>query len=227
MHPLSAVSKRFLALVAKADREANSAYVLGAVSSRNCYFWDARGFAKELGLSNLELDEIVAFLTSRNLLYWRHKTNSMATVELSDKGFNWEKHDYLFEPEDGGPEVINNITITNNSGIINLQSTLSEVTQSISLADSLAPEAKERLTAMFSVFTKQLEGAPHDSAEAAEVAAEQAKELAEELSKPKPRKAVLQIKGSGLIEAAKALSEVVPIALATAKQIVEFITATA
>ena len=40
MNPLSAVSKRFLALVAEADRKANTAYSLGAQSSRNIYFPD-------------------------------------------------------------------------------------------------------------------------------------------------------------------------------------------
>jgi predicted transcriptional regulator len=227
MNPLSAVSKRYLALVAEADRKANSAYTMGAMSSRNSYFWDARGFAKQLGLSDIELEGVVSFLSKRGLLYWHMKSTTMATVELSDKGFHWEKHEYLFDPEEEGPAVVNNITITNNSGIINLQSTLTAVTQSISHADSLDSEAKTRLTALFEEFTKQLESAPPDKVEAAEVAAEQAKELAEELAKPKPRQSVLQIKGAGLIEAAKAVAAVVPIALTTAKQIVEFISAAA
>ena len=226
MSPISAVSKRFLALVAEADRKANSAYSLGAMSSRNIYFWDARGFAKQLGLSDIELEGIVSFLAKRDLLYWRHRFDTMATVELTDKGFHWEKHDYLFEPEEGAT-VVNNITITNNSGIINLQSTLTAVTQSIAGAPSLDSSTKDRLNELFAQFTKQLEAAPAEKAEAAEVAAEQAKELAEELAKPKPRDSVLRIKGTGLIEAAKALATVVPIAVTTAKQIVEFIAAAA
>jgi phage I-like protein len=223
MSPLSAVSKRFLALVAEADRKANAAYSIGALSSRNVYFWDARAFAKQLGLSEIELDGVVSFLAKRDLLYWRHRFDTVATVELTDKGFHWEKHDYLFEPEEGETTVVNNITITNNTGIINLQSTLVAVNQSILNAESLDASAKKQLAELFEKFTRQLEGAPNESAEAAEVAAEQAKELAQELEKPKPRESVLRIRGSGLIEAAKALSTVVPIALQTAKQIVEFI----
>ena len=125
------------------------------------------------------------------------------------------------------PATITNITIASNSGIINLQSILTDVTQSILRADSLDSASKARLNFLFGEFTKQLEAAPTENSEAAEVAAEQAKELAIELARSKPRASVLRIKGSGLIEAAKALATVVPIALATAKQIVEFISAVA
>lgn len=125
------------------------------------------------------------------------------------------------------PANITNITIAHNSGIINLQSILTETTQSISRADSLDPESRERLTALFCEFTKQLETTPPEKSEEAEIAAEQAKDLAVELARPKPRASVLRIKGSGLIEAAKALATVVPIALTTAKHIVEFVSAAA
>jgi hypothetical protein len=121
------------------------------------------------------------------------------------------------------PSTINNITISGNSGIINLQSVLSDVTQSISHAGSLDPTTRQQLTALFSEFTKHLEAAQPEQPEAAEAAAAQAKELAVELALPKPRAAFLRIKGIGLIEAAKALATVVPIALTTAKQIVEFV----
>lgn len=134
---------------------------------------------------------------------------------------------FIGEEAMSSPTTITNISIANNSGIINLQSILTDVTQSILRADSLDSASKERLNVLFGEFTKQLEAAPPESSEAAEVAAEQAKVLAVELARPKPRASVLRIKGSGLIEAAKALANVVPIALATAKQIVEFIGAAA
>ena len=119
--------------------------------------------------------------------------------------------------------TVNNITISHNSGIINLQSVLTDVTQSISHAESLDSRAKERLTVLFSEFTKHIQAAQPEEPEAAEAAAEQAKEFALELAKPSPRAAVLRIKGSGLIEAAKVLATIVPIAVTTAKQIVEFV----
>jgi len=128
-----------------------------------------------------------------------------------------------------GPEsvmaasVTNNITISHNSGVINLQSVLRDVTQSISQAESLDARVKQTLTTLFDDFTKHLAAAQADEPEAAEAAAEQAKELAAELARPRPRAAVLRIKGSGLIEAAKALARIVPMALATAQRIVEFV----
>jgi len=130
---------------------------------------------------------------------------------------------YIGKEAMSSPTTITNINIANNSGIINLQSILTDVTQSILRADSLDSASKERLNVLFGEFTKQLEAAPPENSEAAEVAAEQAKDLAVELARPKPRATVLRIRGSGLIEAAKALANVVPMALATAKKIVEFI----
>lgn len=122
--------------------------------------------------------------------------------------------------------TVNNITITHNSGIINLHSMMTDVTQTISHAESLDVGTKEKLTELFSEFEKHILAAQPKQPEAAEAAAEQAKELATELAKPKPRTAVLRIKGSGLVEAAKTLASVVPIAITTAKQIAEFVTAT-
>ncbi len=122
--------------------------------------------------------------------------------------------------------IINNFRVENNFGIINWQAVLTDVTQSISCAESLDSDKKDRLKTLFVEFTKQLEAAPSGNAEEVEIAAEQAKELAAEIGKPKPRQTALLIKGSGLIEAAKALANVIPIALSTAKQIVEFIGST-
>jgi len=131
--------------------------------------------------------------------------------------------------KESAPSVptVNNITISHNSGIVNLQSVLTGVTQSISNADSLDSAAKETLTALFSAFANHIQAAQPEQPQAAEAAAEQAKDLAAELERANPRPAVLRIKGSGLIEAAKALATVVPVAISTAKQIVEFISAAA
>lgn len=123
--------------------------------------------------------------------------------------------------------TVNNITISNNSGIINLNSVLTDVTQSISNAESMDAAAKEKLTALFSALLSQIQTAQPEHPEAAEVAAEQAKDLATELKRLNPRAVVLRIKGNGLIEAAKTLATVVPMAINTAKEIVDFIGAAA
>lgn len=132
------------------------------------------------------------------------------------------------EPLIGKDEInssskVTHIRIDNNSGIINVQSTLDSVSQSISKADSLNGEEKKKLTELFFEFTRSLEVVSPAHIEAAEIASDQAKDLAKELEKPVLRKNALQIKGAGLIEAAKALSVVVPMASAIAKQIVDYI----
>ena len=115
------------------------------------------------------------------------------------------------------------VSVVNNSGIVNVQSVLRDVQQTISGAPSLSEDMRKQLQAMMERLMMELAKTPATHAEQAEVAAEQAKEIATELQRSKPRDAALKIKGSGLVEAAYALKQVVPAAIGIAKQIAEFI----
>lgn len=99
MKNLREVSKHFLSLVAGEDRKmgVNEAYRKGTSSSRTDFFWLADNFGRQLGLDRYEVDEIVRFLSSHDLLHWRH--HHTRTVELTAKGLNWEFHQSLFDPE--------------------------------------------------------------------------------------------------------------------------------
>jgi len=99
MENIQEVSKHYLKLIAEADRENNTEILIRALGGRNIYFWDARLFAKKLGLSDDELESVVRFLSERDLLHWRHHYSAVKTVELTDKGFKWEYHESLFNPK--------------------------------------------------------------------------------------------------------------------------------
>jgi hypothetical protein len=99
MENLREASKHFLRLVADADREMNTEYSIKALGGRRIYFWDAPHFATQVGLSHEELDEVVRFLSSKGFLHWRHNYSGARTVELTEKGFKWEFHQSLLEPE--------------------------------------------------------------------------------------------------------------------------------
>ena len=116
------------------------------------------------------------------------------------------------------------INIVGNQGIVNINSTLTGVLQTIRNVPSVAGDKREHLLALFEQLKLALNQTPASYNEQAEIVADQAKDISEELKRSKPREAALKIKGSSLVEAAKALSSVVPTAIEVAKQIAEFIT---
>ena len=224
MRNLHEISRHYLRLVAEADRVKNTDFMIDLNGGRTIYFWDARNFARQLGIDDFELNEVVRFLSAKGLLYWRHNYDTVKTVELTDKGFKWEFHESLLQHEqEQESKVVNNISIVNNSGLVNVQGVLENVTQSIQSAPSLSGPKREELAGLFDQLKAELLRTPTSHSEHAEVLAEQAKDISEELKRPQPRDSMLRIKGSGLVEAAKALGSVLPAAMAIAKQIAEFI----
>lgn len=224
MRNLHEISRHYLRLVAEADRVKNTEFMINLHGGRTIYFWDARNFARQLGVDDFELNEVVRFLSSKDLLYWRHNYDTIKTVELTDKGFKWEFYESLLQPEqEQEPNVVNNINIVNNSGLVNVQGVLENVTQSIQSAPSLSGPKREELVGLFDQLKAELARTPASHSEHAEVLADQAKEISEELKRPQPRESMLKIKGLGLVEAAKALGSVLPTVMAIAEQIAKFV----
>ena len=116
MDNIHEVSKHFLELIADADRQKNTELAIKIWGGRTIYFWDARHFARIIGIDDYELDQVVRFLSERGFLYWRHNYDDVKTVELTDKGFKWEYHRSLLEPKRSEQPMQNNVTLNFGPG---------------------------------------------------------------------------------------------------------------
>jgi len=118
------------------------------------------------------------------------------------------------------------INITNTGGIVNVKSTLNNVTQMIQ-ASSL-PEAKaDELCTLMEELKRALEDVPEAKAEDAQRVAQTAELLASEAVKENPKKSFLNLTKEGLKEAAEAVAEIAPKVLATAGKIAAWVGALA
>jgi predicted Zn-dependent peptidase len=82
---------------------------------------------------------------------------------------------------------------------------------------------RESLKALFDELFEELEKVPPESKPDAEAVSKTAERLLDDASKPNPNKSLLNITAEGLIEASKALAEVVPNAIIVAEKIARFI----
>lgn len=104
--------------------------------------------------------------------------------------------------------------------ILNVRSTLRNVTQSIDNVTGADQSAKEDLKEMVAQLTAALEQVPPDRAEDAEAVATLTESVVEQASAEKPNKALLQITGEGLKKAAENIADVLPMVLGIATRIV-------
>jgi len=116
-----------------------------------------------------------------------------------------------------------NVQIIQNSGILNINSTLSNVTQSLRQNKGLDEAKRDELLKLFEELKEVLGDTPPTHVESAEIIADQAAEISKELERTPPRGEMLRIKGEGLIEATKALVYVIPAAISIAQKIAEFV----
>lgn len=109
--------------------------------------------------------------------------------------------------------------------ILNVNSMLEDVTQTISSAPSLDQATKDELTRLVAQLRAELQNVPSGSESDAEAVAETAKDAVEKATTQKPNRALVQISANGLKEAAQNLAAVLPTVLPIAMQIVEKIRA--
>lgn len=118
----------------------------------------------------------------------------------------------------------NTVNVVNNSGIIAVKSTLNRVAQTV--RDASLPDArKKEFQALIEELKSALQSVPPEKADDAELVAEQAERVSDELTKENPRVNGLKISSKGLLEAAKSIADVVPIALDVARKIAVFVSA--
>jgi hypothetical protein len=110
-----------------------------------------------------------------------------------------------------------------SGAILNIKSTLSNVTQSIGASPNGDAAAKAQLQDLIAQLGAELEQTPKDSEGDAEAVAETAKHAVEQATKAKPNKALVQISAEGLKAAAQNLAAVLPAVLPIATKIAETI----
>jgi hypothetical protein len=104
--------------------------------------------------------------------------------------------------------------------ILNIQSTLTQVSQTIATSPHVAPSAKEELQGLVDQLKEALQQTPPDRTEEAKAVAQFAELLVQTATAEKPNKPMLQISGEGLKKAAQNLAEAMPLVLTIATQIV-------
>jgi hypothetical protein len=104
--------------------------------------------------------------------------------------------------------------------ILNIKSTLRNVTQTVSTLPGADESAKAELARLIEQLNEALQKVPSNKAEDAEAVADSAKALVDAANKPKPNKATLQITADGLKKAAENIAAVTPAVVGLASQIV-------
>jgi transcriptional regulator NrdR family protein len=108
--------------------------------------------------------------------------------------------------------------------VVNIKSTLTNVQQSVGEIRSEDESTRKELEKLIGELSEALQKAPVESQEHAEAVAETAKSLVDAAKVEKPNKALVQISGEGLKQAAQNLAGVMPVVVQIATQIVMAVT---
>lgn len=104
--------------------------------------------------------------------------------------------------------------------IVNIKSTLTNVTQTVNTAPNIEPSLKAELNRLIEQLSESLVKAPPERKDEAEAVAQTAEQLVKQATAEKPNKTMIQITGEGLKQAAQNLADVMPTVLTIATQIV-------
>jgi hypothetical protein len=113
-----------------------------------------------------------------------------------------------------------NMTGDFRGAILNIKSTLTGVSQTISALPDAEPSLKQELQQLIAQLQAALDGTPPDKAQDAAAVAEMAASLVQKATEAQPNKTMLHITGQGLKQAAQNIADVMPTVLTIATQIV-------
>jgi methyl-accepting chemotaxis protein len=108
--------------------------------------------------------------------------------------------------------------------VVNIKSTLTNVQQSVGEIRSEDESTRKELEKLIGELSEALQKTPEESQEQAEAVAATAKSLVDVAKVEKPNKALVQISGEGLKQAAQNLAGVMPVVVQIATQIVMAVT---
>jgi hypothetical protein len=172
---------------------------------------------------------------------WNEKQYIQAAQELADK--NMVTGDYAdgnpffqISVTSSGREVVRNnfrlpsreiseihVDIRGGNNIVNVNSILSSVQQTIQANTFLDLSEREKLEQLLSDLEYELKNIPPENADEAEAVAETAKGLIEKATKEKPNKPLVQISADGLKKAAENIAVITPKVLVAAQAIITFV----
>jgi thioredoxin-like negative regulator of GroEL len=108
--------------------------------------------------------------------------------------------------------------------VVNIKSTLTNVQQSVGEIKSEDESTRKELEKLIGDLSETLQKAPEENQEQAEAVAVTAKTLVDAAKVENPNKALVQISGEGLKQAAQNLAGVMPVVVQIATQIVMAVT---
>jgi len=117
----------------------------------------------------------------------------------------------------------NRIYHIGNHTIVNIDSTLNNVNQTITAANDMDETTKQQLKELVEQLNVELKKTPENNAGDAEAVADAAKALVDAGTKPNPNKSTIQITADGLKKAAQNIASVMPAVLTIATGIVRTI----
>jgi hypothetical protein len=117
------------------------------------------------------------------------------------------------------------ITINDNKGIVNINSTLTSVYQSVEENSYIDSSSKQEIEKLLQQLESALKEVPNENTDGAETVAEMAKSLIENATKEKPNKKLIEISAEGLKKAAKDLAVIIPSVLLISERLISFILA--
>jgi DNA-binding MarR family transcriptional regulator len=165
------------------------------------------------------IEDLFDILEEKNWVKSAGYLGSENLVKLTPAG-----RQILRDPQYGsasmGTQVFN---INAPQSIMNIQSTMSNVTQMINAAPAIEQFTKDQLLQLVQELTTELEKAPADAAEDAEALADEAQTVITAATKDKPNKKTIQIRLEGLRTAATNLATVVPSVLPIAIKIADLL----
>lgn len=138
--------------------------------------------------------------------------------------FDWGRLDrFSYVAHQGDLIVTNNtITVSNSTNVV-IQSTLTDAHLVAGNMSSGGDADRLELRRLLDELQKVLPTAPFDRGDQAEAVANQAKNLVEEVAKPKPNQTSLKVLGQGLRTTAEFIKDAVPSALTIVTQLLSLI----
>ena len=152
--------------------------------------------------------------------------NPFFKIYLLPKGREAIRNNFRSEKFSHNPVQIEKfIAIKENKGIVNIDSTLTSVYQSVEANSYLNPSSKQELEDLLQQLQSALEKAPKENADETEAVAEMAKSLIENATKERPNKKLIEISAEGLKKAANDLAKIIPPVLLISEKIISFVLA--
>lgn len=124
------------------------------------------------------------------------------------------------EPTTYFPAVINVVSGDFRGAILNIDSTLTDLSQSIGKLPSTEADVKEELQQLINQLKQALEEVPSEKVEEAEAVAQAAESFVEAATKETPNEFTVEITKEGLQKAAQNIALVMPTVLTIATQII-------